>query len=174
LRRRQKGRLLVAAISLAVAAGCGGGDGGSEPFSFKQARADVRHVIEQFTLKGIDGDGEAACSYATERYREEIVEETKDEGEIVIEGETCEEVIESAKPLVERAVSDPNLRIEEINVTPTKADAVTAIDTSFGPSRSRFLLVRVGEDWLIDHDVELKSPKPKAPDVGTSGPTNPK
>jgi hypothetical protein len=172
LRRRAKPQLVIATLFLSLAAGCGE-NGGSDSFSFKKARADVQRVVEQFTVKGIAGDGEEACSYATERYREEIVEETKDEGEIVIEGDTCEEVIESAKPLVERAVADPNLRIEEINVSPTKADAVTLIDTSFGPSRSKFLLVHVEGDWLIDHDVELKSPKPKAPDVGAPGPTNP-
>jgi hypothetical protein len=158
----------AATLAIIALAGCGGGDSNGDEFNIPQAREDVRNVIEQLTVKGLEGDGEGTCSYATDRYREEIVRETKGRNQVTIQGDTCEEVIESAKPLVEKAVPSPNLRIDEINVSPTRADALTTIDTAFGQSQTRYFLVRRDGDWLIDHDRDVKVPRGTASRGGNS------
>jgi hypothetical protein len=129
---------LLALVLASTVLGCGSDSGES-------AEDQVRKVNDSFNDALFSGNGTKACSFASPRYRRQLVRNSLAVAaqSKLVRGRACGELVSSgAKLLKKYGVGPP--RVDEVDVDGHKA---TVTETQYDGTKTEVYFERIGGEW---------------------------
>ena len=139
-------RMILAALTAAVLAGCGGGSDEDQ----------VREVASDFTAAFADSDAKRACELMTSEAKQQIVKAAAALG-----GGECEKTMSAATGLLDESQKDAlrDAEITKVTISGDRAEVTQSADvgdSGDGPMQ----LAKRGDRWLVDADEGAGAQQP--------------